>query len=235
MSSVCAPRRTRAHPGAKIESECWRLRKRRRRAAGRTGAQRLRESVGRAGRIRVEVDAAGDGVPVAPIRIRRECPTATVLCSHGARRSLTRRRGDQLAVARRACSAAGAAECECCTARQALPQARGSGNPPLWKGCVHGSRTAMHAHAQRWHGRSSWTCVLMLARMQFARARATLMSYATGTVRRVESRRSRRGRRRTCQRELESQGMPNQTVCLHGCVRMRACASGRAWKLCVCE
>jgi hypothetical protein len=95
----------------------------------RTAAERLRESASRTGPIEVVVDAAGDGVPIAAKRGGRGCHASAVLNARGARRNLARLRGDELAVARRTCRAAGAAECKCCTARRGLPGPRGSGDP----------------------------------------------------------------------------------------------------------
>jgi hypothetical protein len=127
----------------------------------RTAAQRLCETVGCAGLIIVVVDAAGDGVPVATVRVGRVRHSLVAfvaysrsLYSRGARRSQTCIRSDELVVARRARSAAGGAQRECCTARRAdnSPQLIPKSPLSVGTGCVRSSRAAMYAHAQHTGG-----------------------------------------------------------------------------------
>jgi hypothetical protein len=86
---------------------------------GRTSAQRLRVDVGRAGGVRVVVDAAGDGVPIATVRVVRVRQTAAVRHACRVGRALARVRGVEPSVLRRARIAAAGAEQKCCTARRA--------------------------------------------------------------------------------------------------------------------
>ena len=83
--------------------------------AGRTGAQRLRVRLGFDGaNVTVKVDAASEGVPVAPKRVVRERLNASVCPVRGGRRNLARARIVEPKEARRAGFADGVAQRERC-------------------------------------------------------------------------------------------------------------------------
>jgi hypothetical protein len=110
--------------------------RRRCRACGRTGAQRLRERVARAAPVRVPVEVAGDCVPKAPSGVVFVITAGFVFRARDGRQALARRLGLEPIVVCGAAVGVCAADLKGCTAFHTPPRGR------LWHSSANTRSTA---------------------------------------------------------------------------------------------